>query len=334
MRSVPAPGRVPPRPRRRRLPPPDRPRRRRPHRRRPPRRRPRRPQRGPPAPPRRAPGRHRPPRHHLRRPRRAHQRRAAAGRAGGRAPRRRRPHRPHARRPARGGPGPRAGRRPPPAPALRRPQLHPRRARRRTAPWSFDAVALAGARAAGRVRAEPQPFLAAPLPPVQRPGRARPPRPVRAAPGRRRSSASASASPSAKTPSASSPRETLRRWRRTPSPDAARTARGCQLHPLFLTPAEAVGAGRAGSAAPHRPPCAPPRPWRRTHALFPRPAGHEVAGVERRQRMVHDDPARGPGPPGSGRRAGGRCGRRRRAVPDRHGRGSLGVGSLVASGCR
>ena len=35
------------------------------------------------------------------------------------------------------------------------------------APWSFDAVALAGARAAGGVRAEPAPFLPAPLPPVR-----------------------------------------------------------------------------------------------------------------------------------------------------------------------
>ena len=34
-----------------------------------------------------------------------------------------------------------------------------------SAPWSFDAVALAGARAAGGVRAEPAPFLPRPLPP-------------------------------------------------------------------------------------------------------------------------------------------------------------------------
>ncbi len=34
-------------------------------------------------------------------------------------------------------------------------------------PWSFDAVALAGARAAGGVRTEPAPFLARPLPPVR-----------------------------------------------------------------------------------------------------------------------------------------------------------------------
>jgi exodeoxyribonuclease V gamma subunit len=36
-----------------------------------------------------------------------------------------------------------------------------------TSPWSFDAVALAGARAAGGVRAAPAPFLARPLPPLQ-----------------------------------------------------------------------------------------------------------------------------------------------------------------------
>ncbi|MEW6477007.1 MAG: exodeoxyribonuclease V subunit gamma [Actinomycetota bacterium] len=36
-----------------------------------------------------------------------------------------------------------------------------------SAPWSFDAVALAGARAAGGVRAEPAPFLARPLEPVR-----------------------------------------------------------------------------------------------------------------------------------------------------------------------
>ncbi|HEV8623559.1 MAG TPA: exodeoxyribonuclease V subunit gamma, partial [Acidimicrobiia bacterium] len=35
------------------------------------------------------------------------------------------------------------------------------------APWSFDAVALAGARAAGGERAEPAPFLSHPLPPVR-----------------------------------------------------------------------------------------------------------------------------------------------------------------------
>ena len=35
-----------------------------------------------------------------------------------------------------------------------------------TAPWSFDAVALAGARAAAGVRADPAPFLPAPLPPA------------------------------------------------------------------------------------------------------------------------------------------------------------------------
>ena len=88
---------------------------------RPPRRRPRPPQRGPPAAARRPAGRHRAPGRHLRRPRRAHQRRAAAGRARRRAARRRRPHGPGrraARRPAT------PGRRPPPAAALRRPQLH------------------------------------------------------------------------------------------------------------------------------------------------------------------------------------------------------------------
>ncbi len=36
-----------------------------------------------------------------------------------------------------------------------------------SAPWSFDAVALAGARAAGGERAGPAPFLARPLPPVR-----------------------------------------------------------------------------------------------------------------------------------------------------------------------
>ena len=36
-----------------------------------------------------------------------------------------------------------------------------------TTPWSFDAVALAGARAAGGVRTAPAPFLPRPLPPVR-----------------------------------------------------------------------------------------------------------------------------------------------------------------------
>src|SRR5581483_192626 len=35
-----------------------------------------------------------------------------------------------------------------------------------SAPWSFDAVALAGARAAAGLRADPAPFLPAPLPPA------------------------------------------------------------------------------------------------------------------------------------------------------------------------
>ena len=116
------PGRLPARPRRRGVPPQGPARRRRHHARRPARRRPRPAPRGPPDAARRADGRARSPDRHLRRQRRPHQHAAPARRAGRRAPRRDR-----ADRAGRG------GGRPPPAPALRPPQLHARRAGRRRA---------------------------------------------------------------------------------------------------------------------------------------------------------------------------------------------------------
>ena len=119
----PAPGRLPARPRRRRVPAQGAPRRRRHHARRPARRRPRPAPRGPPDAARRADGGERPPDRHLRGQRRAHEHAAPARRAGRGAARRDRPHGPGRR--------PRAGARPPPAPALRPAQLQPRRAGRR-----------------------------------------------------------------------------------------------------------------------------------------------------------------------------------------------------------
>ena len=87
-----APGRLPARPRRRRLPPAEQPRRRRRAGPRPVGRRARPAQRGPPAVPRRHLRRRGPPGHHLHRRRRAHRRARAAGRPARRAARRAGPH--------------------------------------------------------------------------------------------------------------------------------------------------------------------------------------------------------------------------------------------------
>ena len=139
-----APRRLPARPRRRDVPAQGAARRRRPDARRPARRRARLAHRGPPAAAGRAAGRDRPADHHLHRPRRAHQPRAPAGGAGRRAARR---------------VGPRAS----------SSSIRCSRSIRATscagAPWSFDRVLLEGARAMAGERAEPRPFLLAPLPP-------------------------------------------------------------------------------------------------------------------------------------------------------------------------
>ena len=118
-----APGRLPARPRRRRVPAQGPARRRRHHARRPARRRPRPAPRGPPDAARRADGGERPPDRQLLGQRRPHEHAAPARGAGGRAARHDRPHRAGRRA--------RAGARPPPAPALRPAQLQARRARRR-----------------------------------------------------------------------------------------------------------------------------------------------------------------------------------------------------------
>ena len=119
--------RVPARPRRRRLPAPDRPRRRRPHPRRPACRRPRPPRRGPPAPARRAARGPGPARHHVHRQRRAHEHRAPAGGAGRRAARRDR----RDRIESGWRPSPRQRPRPPSPAALRPARLRARPARGR-----------------------------------------------------------------------------------------------------------------------------------------------------------------------------------------------------------
>ena len=145
----PAPGGVPARPGRRRVPARRVGRRRRRAGAAPDDRRARRPQRGPPAVPRRDPGRDGDPRGHLHRRRRAHRRRAAAGGAARRAARR-----------AATAPPPPAGAR---ARRCTQHPLQPFDARNLVAggcvgggPFSFDRAALAGASAARRPRAPPR----------------------------------------------------------------------------------------------------------------------------------------------------------------------------------
>ena len=121
---------------------------------------PRRAARGPPAAARRADGRLGPAADHLHGQRRAHERGAAARRAGRRAARHDRPHGP-ARRPTR------------PRGARWSAAIRCSRSTRRTSshgdPWSFDRVTLEGAEALTGPRTEPAPFLPAPLPPVAAP---------------------------------------------------------------------------------------------------------------------------------------------------------------------
>ena len=143
------------------------------------RRRPRPAQRGPPAPARRTSRRHRSPRHHLRRPRRADQRRPAAGRARSASCST------SSTRTARVGDGSARG------PGLVHHPLQPFDPRN-FAPdalvagqtWSFDAVALDGARAAvaGPAHEGSVPARAAGAR-RQLAGGARRPRPLRPAPG-------------------------------------------------------------------------------------------------------------------------------------------------------
>ena len=97
----------------------------------------------------------------------------------------------------------RAGRRPPSAAAVR-PANFAAGALAGERPWSFDRVALGGARALIGDRAAPAPFLAAPLPRARRPGgRPRRPGPLRRASGRARSCASGWASCCATAPTRS-----------------------------------------------------------------------------------------------------------------------------------
>ena len=148
-----APGGLPARARRRRVPPRGRARRRRRARPRPARRRARPAQRGPPAVPRRDLRRHRAPRRGVLRRRRAHRRPAAAGRAARRAARRRRGHR---------GPG-RPGTRS--SCATRCSRSTPRNFTGVPHPFSFDRAELAGrgrgGRAEGAARAVPRRAAAA-----------------------------------------------------------------------------------------------------------------------------------------------------------------------------
>ena len=260
------PGDLPDGPRRRRLPPPRRPRRRRHPGPRPAGGGSQRARRGPPAAAGRADGRHRSPGDRLLGPRRAHQRAPAARRAGGRAARRDRRH--GARR---GGIGQGPGRGAAPAPALRRPELHRRRARPAWAVGLRPGGPRRGPGARDGHRPGPAVPGAAPSGPRRRPGLARAAGALRGASG------------------AGLPARAARG-------DALRRARGRgRVHPDRAGRPPAVGdrgAVRAGEA---------PRRQRRGRARGGAGARHPSS---RCARAAHPERDRGPGAPGRRRRGG------------------------------